>query len=296
MRPSAIIRTEVPRSDSMNDDKRDGEDQDDTTDDEWNPWLEDEEEYDDDDGDESLDFEDENHPDSDLEEPTDEDNWEEPAIGSSQTTAPGRFTDTWPLGLVAVAAVALILLAAGGYGIMKQRSAMEQTIRDLQAQLAVAGDPAEIASARASQLAIREENRELQSRLGNLGDENRQLKDTLAGLEQQLLAQQEATAQAKSSTTVEPAQESPPSKPAPTAGNTGWFVNFSSYGNRALAEEWASRLKPASGKVVVSSTEQNGRTLYRVRVVGLATEAQARREAEQLARDYDLGKLWVGRD
>ncbi|WP_162299978.1 SPOR domain-containing protein [Kineobactrum sediminis] len=280
----------------MNDDKRDGEDQDDTTDDEWNPWLEDEEEYDDDDGDESLDFEDENHPDSDLEEPTDEDNWEEPAIGSSQTTAPGRFTDTWPLGLVAVAAVALILLAAGGYGIMKQRSAMEQTIRDLQAQLAVAGDPAEIASARASQLAIREENRELQSRLGNLGDENRQLKDTLAGLEQQLLAQQEATAQAKSSTTVEPAQESPPSKPAPTAGNTGWFVNFSSYGNRALAEEWASRLKPASGKVVVSSTEQNGRTLYRVRVVGLATEAQARREAEQLARDYDLGKLWVGRD
>lgn len=282
----------------MSDDKRPGEDQDDTTGDEWNPWLEDEyeDEYEEDDGDESPEFEDENHLDGDLDAPIDEDSWQEPTAGNSQKAAPGRFTDTWPLGLVAVAAVALVLLAAGGYGIMKQRSAMEQTIRDLQAQLAVAADPAEIASARASQLALREENRELQSRLGNLGDENRQLRDTLAGLEQQLLAQQEATAQAKSSTTVDPVQEPSRPEPASAVDRQGWFVNFSSYGDRALAEQWASRLKPAAGKVVVSSTEQDGRTLYRVRVIDLATKAQAERAAEQLARDYDLGKLWVGRD
>ena len=44
----------------------------------------------------------------------------------------------WPLSLIAVAVVALVLLAAGGYGVMQQRAAMEDELRQLRAELATA--------------------------------------------------------------------------------------------------------------------------------------------------------------
>ena len=35
-------------------------------------------------------------------------------------------TQAWPLGLIAVAVVALMLLVAGGYGVMQERAAIEE--------------------------------------------------------------------------------------------------------------------------------------------------------------------------
>ncbi|HAN29755.1 MAG TPA: hypothetical protein DCP75_18945, partial [Haliea salexigens] len=127
-----------------------------------------------------------------------EDGWEEDEFEEEvrYDTQPARFTDTWPIGLIAVAALALVLLAAGGYGVMKQRAAMEQQIRELQAQLAVAAKPDDVSDARASLETLQAENSQLSDNLAALRDENRQLSDTLAGLEQQLTAQRAATARA----------------------------------------------------------------------------------------------------
>ena len=233
----------------------------------------------------------------------DMDSWdeEEQQDDEYRPTEASRFTDTWPVGLIAVAALALVLLAAGGYGVMKQRAAMEQEIRDLQALLAVAAKPEEISDTRASLSSLEEDNRELRATLGALRDENRQLSDTLAGLEQQLVAQRNATARAAPAPAAakppQPAAQAAPARVSPANVSSGdWFVNFSSYSDRSVAEQWAARLRPGTGKVTVTETQRNGETLYRVRVAGLASESQAQTMARKLETDYGLPKLWVGRE
>ena len=47
----------------------------------------------------------------------------------------------WPLGMIVVGVVALILLTAGGYGVMQQRSATDDEIRQLRATLATTASP-----------------------------------------------------------------------------------------------------------------------------------------------------------
>lgn len=235
----------------------------------------------------------------------DADSWDDEELQDDeyQPTEPSRFTDTWPIGLIAVAALALVLLAAGGYGVMKQRAAMEQEIRDLQAQLAVTANPEEVSNTRASLGSLQEDNSELRTTLNALRDENRQLSDTLAGLEQQLVAQRDAAARATpaaaataAAPTSKPAAAQPaPAEPAPASGGD-WFVNFGSYSERSVAEQWSTRLQPASGRVTVSSAQRDGSTYYRVRVVGLASDKQAQTVARKLEQDYGLSKLWVGRE
>ncbi|QIB65582.1 SPOR domain-containing protein [Kineobactrum salinum] len=243
----------------------------------------------------------EDYEDDEFDEDQLEDDWEDDFEENPSRSQLSRLTDTWPVGLIAVAAMALLLLAAGGYGVMKQRSAMEQEIRDLQAQLALAGNPGEVREARATLATMKTDNRELRGALAALRDENRQLGDTLAGLEQQLRTQRETAAAEQPSSTPAPApttaQASPdqPAEPAPAATASGWFVNFGSYSERPLAQQWADRLKPDAGNVVVSTVQVKGNTLYRVRVVGLSSEQNAQSVAQTLARKYELPTLWVGR-
>ncbi len=234
----------------------------------------------------------------------DADSWdedEELQDDEYRPTEPSRFTDTWPVGLIAVAALALVLLAAGGYGVMKQRAGMEQEIRDLQAQLALAANPEEVSSARASLGSLQEDNSELRTLLSELRDENRQLSDTLAGLEQQLVSQRDAAARAapepaaRAVSPTQPAAQPAPAQPAP-ASSGEWFVNFGSYSERRLAEQWAARLKPEAGQVTVNSAQRDGSTFYRVRIIGLASDSQAQTVARTLEQQYELSRLWVGRE
>jgi cell division septation protein DedD len=333
----------------MNDDRRDDPNQEDSADQDWTPWMDDDASDDDlpsfshdseedapsagredDAGEDSLDdgvdFDDEERgvppippvlpvtglarsqqpqrPRNDVRDDTSvdsgeyDDGWEDDEFEEDvrYATEPARFTDTWPIGLIAVAALALVLLAAGGYGVMKQRAAMEQQIRELQAQLAVAAKPDDVSDARASLETLQSENRELSESLASLRDENRQLSDTLAGLEQQLTAQRAATARATPPAASKPASAPAPAKPAAPAASGGWFVNFGSYSERSVAERWSTRLKPGAGRVTVTSAQRNGETLYRVRVVGLASDSSAQAVARQLEREYDLSKLWVGKE
>ena len=73
-------------------------------------------------------------------------------------------------------------------------------------------------------------------------------------------------------------------------------MNFSSYGQRSVAESWVNKLQPSSGKVIVASAVKDGRTFYRVRVVGLADRAQAQKVAGELQAAHRVPPLWVGRE
>ena len=72
-------------------------------------------------------------------------------------------------------------------------------------------------------------------------------------------------------------------------------MNFGSYAQRQVANRWASRLTVGEGKVVVKTASTAGKTVYRVRVVDLATQDAAKRVAIALERQHALPPLWVGR-
>jgi cell division septation protein DedD len=227
----------------------------------------------------------------------------------------------FPLGMIVVGVVALILLIAGGYGVIQQRSALEEEILQLRADLATTASPEEVASSRAALREAERRNNELVVALQAVTLDRERLTDTVRGLEKQLQAQQEALARqpVESTPTAAPAEPAPvraepKPKPAPTnkpapeperaaakpkaapAASTGdWFVNFGSYAQRDTADSWASRLSPDAGKVVVSTGTKGDRTFYRVRVVGLTDREQAEAVARSLEREFKLSKLWVGR-
>ena len=218
-------------------------------------------------------------------------------------------TSKWPVALLAVGLVAIILLAAGGYGVLQQRAATEEEIRQLRAELATATRPVEAPVDNSALAEARQRNIEMSMAMDSLKQENSRLVDTVAGLEKQLEAQQAAMDKlAKSAARPAPKPAAPkaaaPKAAAPAAtvasssnsSATGdWFVNFGSYSQRAPADNWAAKLKPTSGRAVVTTGARDGKTFYRVRVIDLADKSSAERVARQLESEHGLGKLWVGR-
>lgn len=213
-----------------------------------------------------------------------------------------------PLGMIVVVLVALALLAVGGYGVVQQRGELQAEIRDLQSKLATAPstEEAEVERERQRQMAL--ENESLGAELEALAAENSALAAQLSSLEEQLAersAQAEAAeAEAKRAAAAASAAKkaATPTAKAPAARTAGatqsgpWFVNFGSYAQRDVADRWAGKLAVEGGQVVVQTATAAGKTLYRVRVVGLATQDAAERVATSLEREYRLPRLWVGKN
>ncbi len=222
----------------------------------------------------------------------DGDDWD---LDEDEPAAP--WWQTLPLGMIALAVVALLLLAIGGIGVMQERSSLQEQIRDLQSRLAVAVSPDQLASERDVRRELSEHTTRLAEQLKELKQDNDRLTETIRNLETRLA---DGTAKPAAST-VAPVS-APVTKPAPTSApapaattSTGpWFVNFGSYSQRSLAEHWAKRLQPDSGQVVVNSIPDSN--LYRVRIIGLADRSSAEAVARTLQQRYDLPKLWVGED
>jgi len=61
-----------------------------------------------------------------------------------------------------------------------------------------------------------------------------------------------------------------------------------------MAEQWASKISDDVSTAVVSAVEVNGKALYRLRVVGIASRQDATRLAGELEKTYGIGPLWVG--
>ncbi|MEE4144839.1 MAG: SPOR domain-containing protein [Halieaceae bacterium] len=263
--------------------------------------------------------------------PDDEDDWDDGVEDDDYSDESDDFVEEdraqgWPLGLVIVGIIALVLLAAGGYGVIQQRSATQDEIRQLQAALATAASPAEVVASRDALREMEQRFTRSEATIDALTLENRRLTDTVAGLEKQLAAQQSAMARVAGSEPPAAARSAPAPKAVPAAAPKAaprpaqqpapkpaqapatkaaaqaavaggdWFVNFSSYGQRSVAESWANKLKPSLGKVIVASAVKDGRTFYRVRVAGLADRAQAQEVAAELQAAHRVPPLWVGRE
>ena len=221
-----------------------------------------------------------------------------------------------PLGTIALVALALALIAlgVGAYGVIQQRGAMQTEIRELQAQLANTLSAEEAAAERERQRQIELENETLRSEREALQADNAALGERVDRLQAQLARQQASNEQAAATQKAAAQREAAAreterqlarrqreeSAGAQAAANASapagpWFVNFGSYARRQAADRWASRLTVGEGRVVVRTASTAGKTVYRVRVVDLATRDAAERVATALERQYALPRLWVGR-
>ena len=120
------------------------------------------------------------------------------------------------------------------------------------------------------------------------------LEGELAEAREQLADSEAALETARSEVAAAKAASERPAAAAPAASG-GWFVNFGTYAQRSDAASRASRLTVDKGEVVIQDAQSGGRTLYRVRVVGLASRAAAESVARDLEARFGLSKLWIGR-
>jgi len=206
-----------------------------------------------------------------------------------------------PIGLIIVALVALALLAAGGYGVIKERATAQAELTELRARLATAVEQQDIEIERDRARSLESENSRLLAQVDALTNDNATLSGQVDSLQQQL---EQASASVTAAPAVVkasplPARASTPSSnstatPANSTATGNWFVNFGSYSQRVKAQEWADRLKPDDGTVIVAAADSTGGSIYRVRIIGLGSKADAQRIAAQLERTHNLTKLWVG--
>ncbi len=217
------------------------------------------------------------------------------------------YVEPWPLGLIAVAIIALLLLAAGGYGVIQQRSAMQEEIRQLQAALATTSSNTEVAASRQARRALQLKNGALQLQVDSLQLENRGLTESLANLK----TETESETAARTEVVVESVASRPDPEPgspvekkvAPiktsmvesTPTSPTWFVNFGSYTREAVADSWASRIESAQGKVAVVSGNKGGTHYFRVRIINLPSREIAEKIARQLEQTHRLPRLWIGK-
>lgn len=204
----------------------------------------------------------------------------------------------WPIASLAIGLLALALLAMGGVGILHERSALQAQVRDLQAQLARRPSAREVQEDRT--LA-----RDLEARVQVLTADLASLRSDYALLEGELAATREQLEEREAALETARAEAAAAKAAAKTAGERagaaarpsdgGWFVNFGTYVSRSDAAARAGRLTVDKGQVVIQDAQSDGRTLYRVRVVGLANRAAAESVARDLEARFGLSKLWIGK-
>ena len=223
----------------------------------------------------------------------------------------------WPLGLTAVAVVALMLLVAGGYGVMQERAAIEKELGELREILTTVANSEDASVSQRALQTLQQSYDKLSKETELLIRENRKLTDAAVALEARLEASKRALAtNSKVADAPGATEKKPPapskteaSKPKPaaltlpppavkstvTAPSSTWFVNVSSFSTRANAEQWAAKVQPITPNVIVSAIKRDGKTYYRVRVTGLATKSAAAEMARKLEAGLGLdSSLWVG--
>ncbi len=203
---------------------------------------------------------------------------------------------------VAFAVVLIALIAFGGYTAVKRQNSLQAEIRDLQSRLATQGDAADMSAAETRIEELLAENREMRAELiaERQGREDAERQQSALESELEALraaaapapaATQEATPASAAATAAAPRTPSA----AETASESGWFVNFGSFSDRAVAQRWADEITVDGGTLRMQRVQSNGRTLYRVRVTAITSESEARRIARELEQRFSQQNLWVGR-
>ena len=231
-----------------------------------------------------------------------------------------RRLPVWPFVTVTAAA---ILLIVGGWGAVQERNELQQEIVQLKGQLGQKRSNGDLGSAQEASLLA--ENESMKAQLATLRDEYAQLADEISSLQDRLMADVDAgEGQARVAAAEEtPADPSPTAvlTPAPLAtrepvddptadvtdlsdgseqsvvalaAGTTWFVNVASHSNRELAATWRDRIAKRYEGVRIQEANVNGRSLFRVRVLGFNSKIAAESARTELEQDFGIGPLWVG--
>ena len=205
----------------------------------------------------------------------------------------------WP---VLTAGCALILVVIGGWGAITERSALTARIAELEAAKAKTPQRGDLSSD--EEQALLDENQWLTTQLDQLREQFSSMSQELSELEAALSSGLTASQPVESVAAINPKNEVPSTSQEQPSSDTsndktnieGWFVNVAAYSQASAAQSWVDRLAASVDGTVVSSTVVvNEKTLYRVRVVGLADRATAQALASSLESTYNIGPLWVGR-
>ena len=75
--------------------------------------------------------------------------------------------------------------------------------------------------------------------------------------------------------------------------NNSWFVNFGTYNDIRLARVWADRIENEGFSVAIETKSDSNPKQYRVRIIELASSAEAADVASKLTSRYKLPPLWI---
>ena len=225
---------------------------------------------------------------------------------------------------------ALVLLVVGGWGAISERSKLTNTVAQLENALATKSRQGDMTAA--EEQILQSDNQSLRLQLESLREQYGAVAREIELLQRSVSAQieqptpeealepvaqapatqapamQDSVAQVEVtrelvrddgdsgiSQSEDSASESIGVTLAPSSSDNGsWFVNVAAYSRRAMAEQWASKISDDVSTAVVSAVEVNGKALYRLRVVGIASRQDAKLVAKKLEKTYSIGPLWVG--
>jgi cell division septation protein DedD len=204
---------------------------------------------------------------------------------------------------VLTAACALILVVIGGWGAITERSSLIARIAELESAATKTPQRGDLSGS--EEQSLREENQRLSNQLDELRDQLSNMAEELAELET-ALSSKLATSQPPESVATMSSNEvantrtnqdqTVGDKTSDEANISGWFVNVAAYSQASAAQSWVDKLTASLDENIISSkVVVNEKTLYRVRVVGLANRATAQALASQLESSYNIGPLWVGK-
>ena len=202
----------------------------------------------------------------------------------------------WP---TSVGLLTLAVIGLAGFS-WYQSTQQDQAMRSMQVKLRQAQKTpqAEAPSKSEGQIqALQEElvsTRKLHSEeIAELEDRNQSLEAKLSSVERALkIARADAAKTSNASVSSSVASSPQPQSPS----SSGWFINVQTYATRADADAMVARLSSSSEAFVVQPAQVNGRTLFRVRASGYASQSGAEEVAEELVEAFALPKPWIGRD
>jgi len=231
-----------------------------------------------------------------------------------------------PLWPTIAGALAVVLLIMGGWGAVNERTALQARIVELEQQNSRLQRPLADVGTEEEKAALQAENASLRVQLDSLRGQYTTAQSEIEALRS---PQEETVSEADEPATADLAMAAPEATTTPTAeaavddeppavdtlatpavvepepattaepppAPTGsWFVNVAAYSKPSTADEMAGKLRDEGFNAITQTVDSGGRTLYRVRAVGFASQSEARDIAGELELQYRTGPLWVGKD
>ena len=252
-----------------------------------------------DDGDlDEDDFEDDDEDNSDE----NDDRLEMP-LTAAETAAPEVTTSrsVWPM---LVGLVAIVLISVGGWGLFEERGELQARINELERNQSQAKSMSPVEASALS--ALETDNAALKLQLDGLYRDYELAMAEIARLQEATaMSAQDASDSGvpeqttETNTSAVPADKAPDAEQesgsVPTPGD--WFVNVGAFSVAQSAVNLSARLTDSGFNAVVREmSTDDGKTLTRVRVIGLDNREDALRVAQDLESNYGTGPVWVGQN